>query len=288
MANLKNLKLRIRSIQSTQKITKAMKTVSASKLKKARKAVETNRPYFKKINEITKIIARHSYDARYVPLFYGYKDIKNVVFVVITSDRGLCGALNSSVVRIMKQKLAESKAQDYTVTILCIGKKGYEQLKTLHGIKIRLIDDFVHNKPIAVESLQILARNLITDYMSGILDVCYVFFNKFISSLSYNSTFRQVIPLFTKQEVLTSNVNNHFMCEPKAEEIVDNLVERNLTLHLISMILENVASEHGARMSAMDNASCNAYELIKDLSLIYNKTRQTAITTELMDIKNAL
>ncbi len=284
MANLKDLKLRIRSVKSTQKITKAMKMVSASKLRRAKEAIETNRPYTEKMNEITKVVASHIENAHSISLFYGKKDIKDIVFIVITSDRGLCGALNSSVVRLIKRKLAESKSQGHIVKVLCIGKKGFEQLAILKDTEIQLVDDFIYGKKIRVEPIRKLAKVLVSDYGNSMFDICYVFFNEFISSVCYNTTFKQIIPVFTKQETLTENLDNQFIFEPEAEKMVDDLIERNLTVNLFSVILENIASEHGARMTAMENASSNAGEMIKDLNILYNRKRQSAITTELIEI----
>jgi F-type H+-transporting ATPase subunit gamma len=284
MANLKDLKLRIRSVKSTQKITKAMKMVSASKLRRAKEAIESNRPYTKKLNEITKIIATHVDNPKSLPLFYNQREIKNELFIVVTSDRGLCGALNGSVVKLVKRKIAESKNQGRNIRVLCIGKKGYEHLSVLKNIDIKFVKDFVYSKQIKSAPLRKLANDLIIEYNNGGFDRCEIFFNQFISAVSQTVSCKQILPLFTEEDLLEPDTNNQFEFEPDVMKMVPDLVGRNLTANLLSMVLENIASEHGARMTAMENASNNAGEMIKDLNILYNRKRQAAITTELIEI----
>ena len=283
MANLKDLKLRIRSVKSTQKITKAMKMVSASKLRRAREAIEANRPYAKQMAEITQIVASNTASAKAIPFFYGKEEVKTALFIVITSDRGLCGALNSSVVRMVKRKIVEAKRQNLKVQVLCMGKKGYAQLLAIKDIELKMVDNFAYGKNIEVAPLRNLAKDLIEEYSKSSFDLCYVFYNKFISAVAQVTSSEQIIPLF-KQEQAMQEEEAQFEFEPEAAKMVDNLVERNITINLFSMLLENIASEHGARMTAMENASNNAGSMIKDLTVLYNRTRQAAITTELIEI----
>ncbi len=284
MANLKNLKLRIRSVKSTQKITKAMKMVSASKLRRARDAIEANRPYTEKMNEITKIVASNVDNAKSVPLFYGRANVQKLLFVVVTSDRGLCGGLNSSVVRMVKKRIAESKTQKQYVKILCIGKKGFEQLHSLKDVEVKMVDNFTYSKKLDSAPLRKLANDLMIEFSKEAFDTCCVFYNKFVSAVTQNVSYKQILPLFTQDDVVEQNSNNQFEFEPEAKKMIADLVGRNMTANLLSIVLENIASEHGARMTAMENASNNAGSMIKDLNILYNRTRQSAITTELIEI----
>jgi F-type H+-transporting ATPase subunit gamma len=284
MANLKNLKLRIRSVKSTQKITKAMKMVSASKLRRAREAIEANRPYTEKMNEITKIVASNVDNARSVPLFYGRANLQKLLFVVVTSDRGLCGGLNSSVVRMVKKRIAEAKTQKQYVKILCIGKKGFEQLHSLKDVEVKMVDNFTYSKKLDSSHLRKLANDLMIEFSKEAFDTCSVFYNKFISAVTQIVSYKQILPLFTHDDVVEQNSNNQFEFEPEAKKMIADLVGRNMTANLLSIVLENIASEHGARMTAMENASNNAGSMIKDLNILYNRTRQSAITTELIEI----
>jgi F-type H+-transporting ATPase subunit gamma len=284
MANLKNLKLRIRSVKSTQKITKAMKMVSASKLRRAREAIEANRPYTEKMNEITKIVASNVDNARSVPLFYGRANLQKLLFVVVTSDRGLCGGLNSSVVRMVKKRIAEAKTQKQYVKILCVGKKGFEQLHSLKDVEVKMVDNFTYSKKLDSSHLRKLANDLMIEFSKEAFDTCSVFYNKFISPVTQIVSYKQILPLFTHDDVVEQNSNNQFEFEPEAKKMIADLVGRNMTANLLSIVLENIASEHGARMTAMENASNNAGSMIKDLNILYNRTRQSAITTELIEI----
>lgn len=284
MANLKNLKLRIRSVKSTQKITKAMKMVSASKLRRAREAIEANRPYTEKMNEITKIVASNVDNAQSVSLFYGRANVQKLLFIVVTSDRGLCGGLNSSVVRMVKKRISEAKTQKQYVKILCIGKKGFEQLHSLKDVQVKMVDNFTYSKKLDSAPLRKLANDLMIEFSKEAFDTCSVFYNKFVSAVTQNVSYKQILPLFTQDDVVEQNSNNQFEFEPEAKKMIADLVGRNMTANLLSIVLENIASEHGARMTAMENASNNAGSMIKDLNILYNRTRQSAITTELIEI----
>lgn len=284
MANLKNLKLRIKSVKSTQKITKAMKMVSASKLRKAREAIEANRPYTEKMNEITKIVASNVDNSHSVPLFYGKEEINKLLFIVVTSDRGLCGGLNSAVIRMVKKRIAEAKNKNHSVSILCIGKKGYEQLHLLKNIEVKMVENFSYSKKLDSTSLRKLSDFLMIEFSKENFDACFIFFNEVVSAVTQNVSYKQLLPLFTQNDVVEQNTNNQFEFEPEAKKMVADLVGRNMAANLLSIVLENIASEHGARMTAMENASNNAGAMIKDLNILYNRTRQSAITTELIEI----
>ena len=284
MANLKNLKLRIRSVKSTQKITKAMKMVSASKLRKAREAIESNRPYTEKMNEITKIVASNVDNANSIPLFYGRGNVHKLLFIVVTSDRGLCGGLNSSVVRLVKKRIAEAKNQNHSVNILCIGKKGYEQLHLLKNVEVKMVENFTYGKKLDSAPLHKLSDSLMIEFSKETFDACYIFFNEFVSAVTQNVSYKQLLPLFAQDDIVVQDSNNQFEFEPEAQKMITDLVGRNMAANLLSIVLENIASEHGARMTAMENASNNAGAMIKDLNILYNRTRQSAITTELIEI----
>ncbi len=284
MANLKNLKLRIRSVKSTQKITKAMKMVSASKLRRAREAIEANRPYTEKMNEITKIVASNVDNAHSIPLFYGRGNVQKLLFIVVTSDRGLCGGLNSSIVRMVKKRIAEAKNQRQSVKVLCIGKKGYEQLHLTKDVEVTKVENFTYGKKLDSAPLRKLADSLMIEFSKEAFDACGIFFNEFVSAVTQNVSYKQLLPLFTQNDAVVQDSNNQFEFEPEAQKMIADLVGRNMTANLLSIVLENIASEHGARMTAMENASNNAGSMIKDLNILYNRTRQSAITTELIEI----
>lgn len=282
MAHLKDLKLRIRSVKSTQKITKAMKMVSASKLKRARDAVEVSRPYTQKLNDMTRIVANNMDNPQNLALLYRETPAKTKLFVVLSSDRGLCGALNSSIVRMVKRAVAESHQNGEQVQILCIGKKAYSQLSIIKDFNVKLYDQQIYSKKMTAESVHSLTHKLIGDYLQGSFDACIIFYNRFNSAVSYTNSKLQLIPLYSEQDFVGNKEQYDF--EPVIEEMIPKLIDRNIIANLYSALLENIASEHGARMTAMENATTNAGEMIKDLSILYNRKRQAAITKELIEI----
>lgn len=283
MAHLKDLKIRIRSVKSTQKITKAMKMVAASKLKKAKDAVDIIRPYSQQLLDICKITAQNTTNARNIPLLYPSREIKTHLCIVLSSDRGLCGGLNSSLVRMVKKEIAQIKQAGQNVKILCIGKKAYTQLNILKDVSVVLYKEKIYSKKQIIDPVYPLLQQLMQQYASGEFDSCSVFYNKFESAVKYQNTSVQLIPIFNG--VVEPDVEaSLFDFEPEPEKMIHLLLEQTLITNLFASILENLASEHGARMTAMENATNNATEMIKDLTILYNRKRQAAITKELIEI----
>lgn len=284
MAHLKDLKLRIRSVKSTQKITKAMKMVSAAKLKRARDLVETNRPYTAKLNEITKVAVQNSDTAKSMELVISSKEVKNHLFIVLSSDRGLCGALNSSLVRMIKKTVHDLTEKGEVVKLLCIGKKAFSQLSLVKNFDVSMYDQQIYMKKMSIEPVYVLARHLIRRYVGGEFDVCHVFYNRFNSAVSYTNSSKRLIPLFVSDELAQDTEEVLYDFEPSTTKMLPDLVDDNIVANLYATILENLASEHGARMTAMENATTNAGDLIKNLTIQYNRKRQAAITKELIEI----
>jgi F-type H+-transporting ATPase subunit gamma len=286
MANLKTLKNRIKSVKSTQKITKAMKMVAASKLRRARMKAEAAQPYAARMEKMLGALAAGIVAGNGIsPLIAGTgKDTVQLV-IVATSDRGLCGAFNSSIVRAARKKIQELLASGKEVKILCVGKKGYDQLKSHYGKYIIDTVEGLSKQHLTYGDAEALATRVIALFAAEQFDVCSIFYNAFKSVISQVVTCQQLIPLDTSAlENTAQNSGAVYEFEPNEETILDDLLPRNIAVQIYHALLENAASEQGARMSAMDNATRNAGEMIKDLTLVYNRTRQAAITRELIEI----
>lgn len=288
MPSLKDLKNRIKSVKSTQKITKAMKMVAAAKLRRAREQAEASRPYSQAMEKLLANLASGSEtQAGECSLLSGTGKSDTQLIVVATSDRGLCGGFNSSIVRAVRRKVRELQSQGITVKLLCIGRKGYEQLNHEFG-KIIIGKSELNKKKLGFADAEVISRDLIARFEAGEFDVAHVIYNKFKSAISQVVTFQQIIPLEIKenstQHSALSTQNSTYEYEPNEAEILAELLPRNLGVQIYTALLENAASEQGARMTAMDNATRNAGEMIKGLSLKYNRTRQAAITKELIEI----
>ncbi len=290
MANLKTLKTRIKSVKSTQKMTKAMKMVAASKLRRAKHAVEVSRPYAEKIDELITNLAG-SIDFRDNPsddftLLTGRPNSKTHLIVLLTSDRGLCGGLNTAAVKFAKNRINALLAQGKEVKIFCIGKKGYDQLKTGYGNKI--VDHIagIFRNNIDYKIAEDIANKIINLYNEKGFDVCEVVYSKFRSAISQEPKIKQIIPIKIDEDVEKdpTRYNSPIDFEPSKEEILHTLLVKNITMQIYNELLENSASEQGARMAAMEAATNNAGKMIKNLTLVYNRTRQANITKELIDI----
>ena len=287
MANLKTLKTRIKSVKSTQKMTKAMKMVAASRLKKAKQLVEASRPFADKIQEMVSNLAsnisvRGNLDEKF-PLLTGKGKDASYLIMVISSDRGLCGGLNSSTVKFAKNRINDLISQGKDVQIICVGKKSYDQLKALYGKKI--IDHVfgVFRGVIEHKSAQEITQKIVELYDQDQFDICEVIYSKFKSAIVQEQVCKQLIPAYVKIDQ-ESAFESPVEYEPDQEEILRDLLPKNLSVQLYNELLENSASEQGARMAAMEAASNNAGKMIKDLTLVYNRTRQANITKELIDI----
>jgi len=283
MPSLKDLKNRIGSVKSTRKITKAMQMVAAAKLRRAQDAAEAARPYAERMNSVMAGLAASVGNAEGAPrLLAGTGNDKVHLLVVMTAERGLCGAFNSSIARLARAKALALLSQGKTVKILTVGKKGREQLKrdlSAHFIGHHDLSDV---KRVGYAQAQMVAKDVLARFTAGEFDVATLFFNRFQSVISQIPTAQQVIP--AKFEEASSAVSTLYDYEPSEEAILADLLPRGVATQVFTALLENAASEQGARMSAMDNATRNAGDMINRLTIQYNRSRQAAITKELIEI----
>ena len=287
MANLKELKTRISSVKSTQKITSAMKMVAASRLKKAQEAAESARPYSEKMNSIVSslITAGSSLDGA-PPLLAGTGSEDHYLLVVMTSDRGLCGGYNSNIVRETRLRARELKDSGKVVKFLCIGRKGRDQLKGEFGDEILHTYEDVGRGGIEFTEAENITNKVLGLFNAGDFDVCMIIYNKFVSAITQVVTPKKIIPVEMTDDIADDGEISDFVYdfEPSEEGILEVLLPDNLKVQIFGAMLESSASEHGARMSAMDNATRNAGEMIDGLTLTFNRTRQAKITSELIEI----
>lgn len=287
MPSLKDLKNRIGSVKNTEKITKAMKMVAAAKLRRARDAAEAARPYAERMERMMQSLASNMDTSQDGPLLMSGtgKNDKHLI-IVATADRGLCGAFNSSIVRSVRLKIKELKAQGKDVRLFCVGRKGYDMLHGEHNaIIVGKITDAV-GKSISYELAERIGEEIVSLYQTEGFDVCTIVYNHFKSVISQIVTWQQLIPFsVTKTEgEAPAGASASYEYEPDEATILADLLPRNVSMQIFKSLLENAASEQGARMSAMDNATRNAGEMIKKLTLQYNRSRQAAITKELIEI----
>jgi len=289
MANLKDLRLRITSVKSTQKITSAMKMVAASKLRRAQVAAEAARPYADRMERMLDALFASLPTLDGAPgLLAGSGSDKVHLIVAITADRGLCGGFNANIVRAVRTHIATLQRQGKTVKVLCVGRKGRDALKHEHESLIEDTLEQVSRKGVDFAAARDIARRLCTGFEAGEFDVCTVFFNTFKTVISQLVTARQVIPLPPPEGAGEAAERGEpgavYIMEPSEEEILDELLPRNVAVQVFRALAESYASEQGARMTAMDNATRNAGEMIDNLTLTYNRTRQAVITNELIEI----
>ena len=288
MPSLDDLKKRIASVKSTQKITKAMKMVAAAKLRKAQEAAEQSRPYADNMENLMDSISRgyiQTDSSR--NLLTGNDEDKTILLVLFTSERGLCGGFNSQVSKALREKIIELQNQNKTVKVLCVGKKGYDIIKRQYGDLIVEMIDLSSVKSIQYEDAKSISDKIIKMYLDAEFDRCLIFYNKFKSVISQIPTEQQVIPAEKSQDETNedqSKDNSFFEFEPNEKEILEELLPLNFAIQIFKALLESSASEQGARMSAMDNASRNASDMIDSLTLFYNRSRQAVITKELIEI----
>ena len=282
MPSLKDLRNRIASVKSTQKITKAMQMVAVSKLRRAQSAVEAARPYARRMETVlANLAAGVPPGATSLPLLGGNGSDKTHLLVVCTGERGLCGAFNTSIVRLARDRANALAAEDKTVKILCIGKKGYDQLRRTHEKAIIGQIDLRGVRTIAFSTAQPIAKRVLEMFEAGEFDVCTLFYARFKSVISQTPTAQQLIPAELGAREETGPV---YYYEPDEGEILTQLLPRAVTVRIYRALLENGASFFGAQMSAMDNATRNAGEMVKKYTLRYNRTRQAMITKELIEI----
>ncbi len=280
MANLKEVRTRISSVTSTQQITKAMKLVSATKLRRAQNAILQMRPYAEKLNGILGNLA-DSIEIDSLKVYFEPREVKNVLLVVLTSDRGLCGGFNSNVIKltnsIIKEKYAGKK-----VTILAVGKKGGEYFSRINAsVNNEYRDAFLN---LTADSGFELGNYLLEAYKSGSYDAIDLVYNKFKNAATVILTNEPFLPINPENFGGKSKQVNDYIFEPSNEEILESLIPRILKTQVYRSLLDSFASEHGARMVAMDKATDNAGELLKTLKVEYNRARQAAITTEISEI----
>jgi F-type H+-transporting ATPase subunit gamma len=284
MPSLKDLKTRIESVKNTRKITKAMQMVAAAKLRRAQDAAEASRPYTERFNSVLGGLAASVGGSDSAPkLLSGTGADQVQLLVVMTAERGLCGGFNSSIVKLARAKAEELIAQGKTVKILTVGKKGREQLKRDLGDLFVSHVDLSEVKNIGYANAQDVARDLLTRYDAGEFDVATIFFNRFQSVISQIPTAQQIIPA-KFEEAEADAAATLYDYEPDEEAILADLLPRGVATQIFAALLENAASEQGARMSAMDNATRNAGEMIDKLTIEYNRSRQAVITNELIEI----
>ena len=290
MASLKDLRNRIASVKSTQKITSAMKMVAAAKLRRAQEQAEAARPYAERMDRMLGSLAASLQGRAGVsPMLAGTGDDRVHLLVAVTSDRGLCGGFNSSIVRRTRQMANELKEAGKTVRIVCVGRKGRDLLRRDWGDAIVASYTDIGRRRLGFEDADAIAGKVTEMFEAGEFDVCTMIYNRFRSVISQIVTAQQLIPFAPPESDADSGAGAGasaaiYSYEPDEAEILADLLPRNLAVQVFRGLLESAASEHGARMSAMDNATRNAGDMIKDLTLTYNRTRQAQITRELIEI----
>jgi len=289
MASLKELRNRIASVKSTQKITQAMKMVAASKLRRAQEMAEAARPYAERMEKMLANLAAGQRGLENAPrLLIGTGEDKVHLLVVATGERGLCGAFNSSIARKAREDAQRLIQQGKTVKILCVGRKGRDILRRTLGDRILGLVDLSHVKRLQFTDAEGIALDLVARFEKGEFDVATLYYATFKSVISQTPTAQQLIPALVEEEAeaapQSDEVGAVYEYEPEESEILERLLPRNLAIQVYRALLENAASEQGARMAAMDNATRNAGDMIDRLTLSYNRTRQAVITKELIEI----
>ena len=284
MASLDDLKKRIASVKSTQKITKAMKMVAAAKLKRAQESAEKGRPYSEKMNNIILNLSDGISDKENAPkLLSGSGNDKIHLCVIMTSDRGLCGGFNSNIIKKAKSYFAKLAEDGKDLKIITVGSKGNDQLKRLYGDKIIANISFKESKNANYFDAEKVSKIVIEKFGAEEFDVCTIFYNQFKNVITQIPQAQQIIPLNVENSEEDKSEDSYEF-EPDEDEILSNLLPKNISTQIFKAMLENSASEQGSRMSAMDNATRNAGEMVDKLTIEYNRSRQAAITKELIEI----
>ncbi len=284
MPSLDDLRKRIKSVKSTQKITKAMKMVAAAKLRKAQENAEKGRPYSEKMNNIILNLSNSITDKENAPkLLAGTGNEKVHLCIVLTADRGLCGGFNANIVKKAKSFFEKIKTEGKSLKIITVGSKGYDQLKRVYGNQIIEKVSFKNSKVANYLDAEIVGKKIIELFEKNEFDICTIFYNRFKNVITQIPQEQQIIPL-KSSEVKENSVDDNYEFEPEEDEILSNLLPKNISTQIFKAMLENSASEQGSRMSAMDSATRNAGELVDKLTINYNRSRQAAITKELIEI----
>ncbi|HEX9023748.1 MAG TPA: ATP synthase F1 subunit gamma [Geobacteraceae bacterium] len=279
MANLKAIKKRIVSVKNTRQITKAMKMVSAAKLRRAQENVVAARPYAKMLGEVLGRLSANQ-DADASPL-QQKREVKNLLLIVVTSDRGLCGGFNANLCKAAERFIRENKNEYPNISIMTVGRKGYEYLKNRQKIFKNQPGVFAN---LSYQTAALLGEEVINGFIAEEYDEVRLIYNAFRSVMSQDITLEQLLPVVSKEAADTSELPPVYIYEPAKDALVNDLLPKNVEVQIFKALLESNAAEHGARMTAMDSASKNADEMIGKLTLQYNRARQAAITTELIEI----
>jgi F-type H+-transporting ATPase subunit gamma len=284
MPSLKDMRVRIAATKATQKITKAMQMVAASKLRRAQAAAEAGRPYAQQMTKVLGNIAAAVGDLGAAPrLLAGTGSERVHLLLVCTAERGLCGPFNSAIVRLARERANALMAEGKEVKFFCVGRKGYEQLRRLYEKQIIEHMELRAVRTLAFEHAENIGEKIVRLYEQGAFDVCTLFFSRFRSVIAQIPTAQQIIPPVFEGDAGNDN-GVVYEYEPDEDEILAELLPRNISVQIFRALLENAASFYGAQMSAMDNATRNAGEMIRKQTLTYNRTRQAMITKELIEI----
>lgn len=289
MASLKDLRGRIGSVKQTQKITSAMKLVAASKLRRAQDQAEASRPFASRMEQMLANLAAGVADVQSAPRLLAGTGSDDVhLLVVATADRGLCGGFNSSIARGARRRIRELQEQGKQVKLMCVGRKGRDALRRDYGSLIEDSVEGVGRRRLEYAEAQAIAERVQRLYQEGAFDVCTIIYNRFRSAMTQELTYRQLIPVAPGEvedgEAADEGVKAVYEFEPSETGILEELLPRNLAVQIYGALVENAASEQGARMTAMDSASRNAGDMIDRLTMTYNRTRQAQITRELIEI----
>lgn len=289
MANLKELRNRISSVKATRKITKAMQMVAAAKLRRAQEAAQAARPYAERMDDVLANLAKsvaNPEGASQLLVGTGKDDVH--LLVVMTAERGLCGGFNSNIAKLARQHITKLKADGKTVKVLCVGRKGADNLKREFGNLMLDTVSLAGLKQVGYVNAEDVATRVMTMFENGEYDVCTIFFSQFKSVIAQTPTALQLIPARLpdagKDDAAETGSSATYEYEPEEDAILDYLLNRNISTQIFRGLLENAASEQGARMSAMDAATRNAGDMIDRLTITYNRERQAKITTELIEI----
>ena len=284
MASLDDLKKRIASVKSTQKITKAMKMVAAAKLRRAQDSAEKGRPYSEKMNNIILNLSRGISDKENAPKLLSGTGNDNVhLCIIMTSDRGLCGGFNSNIIKKAKSYFSKILSEGKKLKIITVGSKGNDQLKRMYGDKIIENISFKESKNANYFDADKVRKVVIEKFENSEFDICTIFYNQFKNVITQIPQAQQIIPL-NSEDSEEKTLEESYEFEPDEDEILSNLLPKNISTQIFKAMLENSASEQGSRMSAMDNATRNAGEMVDKLTIKYNRSRQAAITKELIEI----
>ena len=285
MPSLDDLKKRIKSVKSTQKITKAMKMVAAAKLRKAQENAEKGRPYSKKMQNIILNLTRSISDPKNAPkLLSGTGNDKTYLCVVLTADRGLCGGFNTNICKLAKTRFKKILNEQKNLKIITVGSKGFDQIKREYGKHVIKKYSFKEKKQITFKEADTVGNEIIRLFNQNEFDKCILFFNNFKNVITQIPQAQQIIPVDNKSSESKEENFLPYEFEPDEDEILEDLLPKNISTQVFKAFLENAASEQGSRMTAMDNATRNAGDLVDKLTVNYNRSRQASITKELIEI----